>query len=180
MWIVLVIILIVAIAIYGTKKRDQNKNLKSSISSQSIADAQKIMQDAFLEAYGDVNMEQKIASTHLLWFFAGSCNGSAGQINKINDIIASYCGNFGISSKMFKESLNQYHDIEETTNVLSSVNNRNFLDQLLYSCFCIISINKPEHGGLMFTKIFEKFGYSDEDCAQVIEKIILLGKQFNT
>ena len=77
-----------------------------------------------------------------------------------------------------RDSQQQFDSMDKIIDVLSSVKNKGFMDQLLFSCFCVVSINKSEQGANALSAIFSRFGYSDDDCVEVIKKINALGQMF--
>lgn len=177
MWIVLLLVLVVAAIIYFATK-NQKETSAPKTSTKSVSEANNILQDAVQGAYGDVTLEQKLASAQLLKIFGATCNGSAGQIHQVSDIVGSYCGLMNISANQVRDSQQQFDSMDKIIDVLSSVKNKGFMDQLLYSCFCVVSINKSEQGANVLSAIFGKFGYSDDDCVEVIQKIHALGQMF--
>lgn len=177
MWIVLLLVLVVAVIIYYATNNQKKTSIPSK-DTMSVSEANDILQDTLAGAYGNVSLEQKLASAQLLKLFGATCDGSAGQIHQVNDIVASYCGLMGISANQLRSSQQQFDSIEKLIDVLSSVKNKGFMDQLLYSCFCVVSINKSEQGANVLSAIFSKFGYSDDDCVEVIQKILAFEQMF--
>lgn len=177
MWIILVLILVAAFIFFAMNSKNEEPK-KTNNRSMTTSDAAYIMDDAIKGAWGDVTQEQRLASANLLTVFGATCDGSAGQIHQVNDIMASYCGLMNISAASMKASQSKYGSINDIVDVLKTVHNRSFLDQLLYSCFCIVSINKSEQGANALSAIFGKLGYTDDDCVNVIQKINALGQMF--
>lgn len=177
MWIILILILVAAIIFFTVNSKNE-KSKKTEERSMTTSEATSIMDNAVKGAWGNVTQEQRLASANLLTIFGATCDGSAGQIHQVNDIIASYCGLMNISAASMRASRSKYGSIEDIVNILKTVQNKSFLDQLLYSCFCIVSINKSEHGANVLSVVFEKLGYTDDDCVNVIQKINALGQMF--
>lgn len=177
MWVILVLVLVIAV-IFFVVNSNNKESKKTEPRSMTTAEAADTINDAVKGAWGNVTQEQRLASANLLTIFCATCDGSAGQIHQVNDIIASYCGLMNISSASMRASRSKYGSIEDIVNVLKTVQNRSFLDQLLYSCFCIVSINKSEQGANVLSAIFGKLGYTDDDCVNVIQKINALGQMF--
>lgn len=177
MWIVLILILVAAVIFFALNSKNERPK-KTEDRSMTTSEAASIMDDAIKGAWGNVTQEQKLASANLLTIFGATCDGSAGQIHQVNDIIASYCGLMNISATSMRASRSQYKSMEDILEVLKTVQDRSFLDQLLYSCFCIVSINKSEQGANLLSAVFEKLGYTDDDCVNVIQKINAIGQMF--
>lgn len=61
---------------------------------------------------------------------------------------------------------------------LKKITDKGVLDTVLYTCFCMVRINKDETMILLLSSVFNELGYSDDEIINTVQKIEALGNYF--
>ena len=78
-------------------------------------------------------------------------------------------GKMGVSGEAMRAGSSLFSDMEMMVNALKGAN-RNALESLFWAFYCIIAVGKSREAVLMLLSIYRKLGFSEQDCAQILER----------
>ena len=177
MSIILIIIGVVGLifAFNARSKIDQEEKSSNSFSSANNSfDVPQEMKDL----YSGMTMKQKAAAMNIMTILGGSCPGTPSNISKINQIMTIAGRSMQITGNQYKSYTDSFGGIKGMINELKNVNDRAIMDSLFLSFFSIVSIGKSEQAMTVLLGIYSEFGYSEDDCLEILQKTQALSNTF--
>jgi len=150
-----------------------SSNTKATMStSKPQNDALKAVNDL----YSGMTLKQKAAAMNLMMVLAGAGPNTPAYIAEINKLMSMAGSYMQITGEQYKSYTSYFGDYRGMVNELKGVNNRAIYDSLFLSFFSIISVAKSEQALNVLLSIYSEFGYTEEDCYNVIQKADALSK----
>ncbi|WP_277234780.1 hypothetical protein [Phocaeicola salanitronis] len=119
--------------------------------------------------YDLLTWNQKLAAMNLMAFLGGSCSGTALELNKINHIMSVEGGKMGVSGNAMRAGRSQFSDVDIMVTALMGAN-RGALENLFWAFYCIVAVGKSKEAVQMLLGIYRRLGFSEQDCALILEK----------
>lgn len=119
--------------------------------------------------YSTLSLRQKYAAMALMMVFGGSCSGSPYEINKIDHIMSQEGKKMGVTGAQVHSAMSQFSDIDDMVTPLIGAN-RQALSELFWAHYCIVAVGKQEPAVQMLMGIYNKLGFSDDDCIAILER----------
>lgn len=130
------------------------------------------------DLYSGITMKQKAAAMNLMMVLGGSCPPTPACISEINKIMTFAGQSMGISGAEYKSYTDSFGGVRGMINELKSIHDKGVLDSLFLSFFSVVSVAKSEQALTALLNIYSEFGYTEEDCLEIIEKTEALSRMF--
>ena len=123
-------------------------------------------------------MRQKAAAMNLMMVLGGACPPTPACISEVNKIMTFAGRSMGISGAEYKSYTDSFGGVKGMINELKTVQDKGAMDSLFLSFFSVVSVAKSEQAMAALLNIYSEFGYSEEDCLEIIEKTEALSRMF--
>jgi len=133
------------------------------------------------EMYESLSREERMALLDLASMFASHIGVTSGNMLAVNSIFVPYTHMLGFNKS---ETMNRWGNLsnfnpKDMVEKLKNITDKGVLDTALYTCFCMVGINKDETMIQLLSNVFNELGYSDDDIINTVQKIEALGNYFN-
>lgn len=142
--------------LFGMKKSRTSSSNLQSVASENV--------------YSGLTRNQKLAAMNLMMVFGGSCSGSPQELGKINHIMTEEGKRLGITGEEMHAATSRFNGMEGMVDALKGAD-RVALANLFWPFYCIVSVGKDEQAIRVLLAIYEDYGFSIQDCVNILEKI---------
>lgn len=130
------------------------------------------------DLYSGMTMRQKAAAMNLMMVLGGSCPPTPACVSEINKIMTIAGRSMGISGAEYKSYTDSFGGVWGMIDELKEIGDKGVMDSLFLSFFSIVSVGKSEQGLIALLNIYSKFGYTEDDCLEIVEKSEALSRMF--